>query len=807
MKTKLNYIRKNWFLLIIFVGVLLSFLSLQPLDTNRLDSGKVDTISQYSQLTGKSRRRRRLRKFIIWRYVITLISRNRDQGLLFPRIRFEKLSESSAFQQFTRKLARRKKQHLRARIRKFDDYLQAHNEEIKQLIEQYDEKITKIKSGLSIHAKVKNRWQTLKLELVFQYQRLRDLRRELRMAVGILCISLIILMLTIMTNQDGFAFVSGPLAAGSIFLGSSIIRDNHKKYKAVTEKLAGSGYQPLLDYGWLVESNPSVLYPTVLDNVDWSLFNNLAQKYRRQYSHFLAQERKKAKINKPQKLGQAASQINFLSLLSPLKPGERFNAETCPLELAEDELAELERLSDKKNGGRRFEHNFMPLFKAFVILRFMDIKPSVANVIRSLCGNPYLLVKLQFKDNQLPSYRVIYRFDQVMSRYGLWNEAFDLKLLANIKQGVINPEKEKFLGQDTTHIEACATKGKKKKKCADCVYLAECRQPQATDNTAGTLVKKQTEHHHAHKVALANLLHSELCLGFKVFKGNTNDAKTFSPLLKMFKQKFPEFNFTHILVDGIYDEADCYETAKSCYPQAKLVPSRMNPRNRKDKSIKSRGIVLVNKRGQAVCINRQKMVFVSRDLQNQHYIWGCPFYHPDVTTDKPFTAKEKYRIIEKYKYSRDLNATAKKHGITPKVLKTWVSRMRCAKDKELDPKGMLGLEDECPLKDECCPNARQGRIFRTKAEEYPFVDWDLPQFSYQRRVLVALRLANERIISRLKENLSGDKLFKQNDFNVEAHIAKSLLAQHIFAAVAFSLERPEAIRRIKTFHSMFQKAA
>ena len=290
MKTNLNTIRNKWFLLIIFVGVLLSFWSLQPLEINLPDSGKADTISQYSQLTGKSRRRRRLRKFIIWRYVITLISRNRDQGLLFPRIRFEKLSESSAFQQFTRKLARRKKQHLRARIRKFDDYLQAHNEEIKQLIEQYDEKIAKIKSGLSVHAKVKNRWQTLKLELVFQYQRLRDMRRELRMAVGILCISLIILMLTIMTNQDGFAFVSGPLAAGSIFLGSSIIRDNHKKYKAVTEKLAGSGYQPLLDYGWLVESNPSVLYPTVLDNVDWSLFNNLAQKYRRQYSHFLATE-------------------------------------------------------------------------------------------------------------------------------------------------------------------------------------------------------------------------------------------------------------------------------------------------------------------------------------------------------------------------------------------------------------------------------------------------------------------------------------------------------------------------------------
>jgi hypothetical protein len=233
----------------------------------------------------------------------------------------------------------------------------------------------------------------------------------------------------------------------------------------------------------------------------------------------------------------------------------------------------------------------------------------------------------------------------------------------------------------------------------------------------------------------------------------------------------------------------------------------MNPRNRQDKSVDNRGILLVNKRGQAVCINNQKMVFVSRDLKKQTYIWGCPFYHPDVTSDKPFTAKQKYQIIEQYNYSRDLKGTAKRHGITPKILMTWVSRMKCARDKKLDPKGLRGLEDECPLKDQCCPNAKYGRIFRTQKEDYSFVNWKLPYYSYQRRVIVALRLANERIISRLKENLSGDKLFKQNDFNVEAHIAKSLLAQHIFAAVAFKLEHPEAIRRIKTFHSMFQRTA
>ncbi|UCE08224.1 MAG: transposase, partial [bacterium] len=577
----------------------------------------------------------------------------------------------------------------------------------------------------------------------------------------------------------------------------SIIKNNHREYKKLTDQLVKSGYQPVLDYGWLVESNPSVLYPTVLDNFDWSLFNDLARKYQRCYSDFLAQQRTELTAN------DKCAQIDFLSFFSPLE-SESANSFNCPIELAEDELAEIVRLKSKKNGGRRFEHDFMPLFKTFVILRYMDIKPSVTNVIRTLCGNPYLLVKLQFKHNQLPSQRVIYRFDQVMSSYGLWNEASELGVFDNIKRGVIDPRKERFFGQDTTHVEACATKSKKNKQCAHCPNVADCKHPRLTDNTAGVLVKKRTEHHHAHKLALGNLLHSELCLAFKVFKGNTNDGKTFSPLLEMVKQKFPEFNFSHIFVDGIYDDEDCYEASKTYYPQAKLIPSRINPRNRNDKPIENRGILLVNKRGQAVCINRQKMVFVSRELKKQSYIWGCPVYHPDVTTDKKFTAKQKYQIIEQYKYSRDLSGTAKRHGITPKILRVWVSRMQCAKDKKLDPKGLRGLEDECPLKDQCCPDAKMGRIFRTKAFDYPFIDWELPQFSYQRRVLVALRLANERIISRLKENLSGDKLFKQNDFNVEAHVAKSLLAQHIFASVAFRLEHPEGIRRIKTFHAMFQ---
>jgi hypothetical protein len=807
MKFSAKCIRNKCIILVIIIINLLTFFCLQPLAGHRLDDGRADMVPQWQNTTGKSRRRCRVRRIIIWRFVITIIARNRNERVLIPHISIEKLMQNRAVQRFVKNQARCERQQLRARMRQFETYLHTHAEEFQQLIKKYDNKIEAIKAKLPLTTKLQVAWKQIKLALIFQCQQLRERRRELGLPLAILCLAIIILALSVILNHHDYLIWSGALSAGSLTISSSVIKNNHQQYKEVTTKLARSGFQPVLDYGWLVESNPSVLYPTVLDNFDWSLFNNLASKYQRQYSHFLAQERKKATANKKLTACPTGVQTDLLSLLSPLESGCSFHAEDYPLELSADERDELERLHGKKNGGRRLEHDFMPLLKSFIILRFMDIKPSVANVIRTLCGNPYLLVKLQFSDNQLPSSRVIYRFDQVMSRYGLWNEAFELAGINNIQLKVIDPQKETVAGSDTTHVEACATRGKKKKNCAHCPFLADCGQPQPTDNTAGTVVKKKTEYHHAHKVALFNLLHSELCLAFKVFKGNTNDAMTFSPLLEMFHQKFPEFKFTHILVDGIYDDEACYKAAKEHYPQAKLLPSRMNPRGRKDKAVANRGILLVNKRGQAVCINRQKMVFVSRELKQQTYIWGCPFSHPDVTSAKKFTAPEKYRILEEYRYNRDLEGTAKRHGITAKILMTWDSRRKCARDKKLDPKGWRGLEDECPLKDQCCPRAKYGRIFRTKADEYPFLNWKLPYYSYQRRVIVALRLANERIISRLKENLAGDKLYKQNDFNIEAHIARSLLAQHIFATVAFTLERPDAIRRIKTFHSMFPEAA
>ena len=188
MISYLKNIRNNYILLIIFVIILLAFLSLKPINTPRLDSGKTDTISQFSESRAKSRRRRRMRKIVIGRYVITLSARNRDEGVDFPRIWLQKLAENRTVQQVMQKRAKQQCQQFRAQIRHYEDYLQAHPEHIQQLIEQCNEKIAKRKAAPNLTLKIKMRWLQLKSVVVFQYQCLRDMPSPLRLALGILFI-------------------------------------------------------------------------------------------------------------------------------------------------------------------------------------------------------------------------------------------------------------------------------------------------------------------------------------------------------------------------------------------------------------------------------------------------------------------------------------------------------------------------------------------------------------------------------------------------------------------------------------------
>ena len=104
----------------------------------------------------------------------------------------------------------------------------------------------------------------------------------------------------------------------------------------------------------------------------------------------------------------------------------------------------------------------------------------------------------------------------------------------------------------------------------------------------------------------------------------------------------------------------------------------------------------------------------------------------------------------------------------------------------------------CEFK-ERCSKGRYGRAYRTKADSFPQINWELPQFSKEAQGLLALRTTIERDISWLKQGLKMESLWKRGKKNVIAHVAKCLTSMHIVANVAHKIGHPEFMHRIKTF--------
>lgn len=150
-------------------------------------------------------------------------------------------------------------------------------------------------------------------------------------------------------------------------------------------------YQPFLDYGLV--PNPAVIFPTVIDNYDWGLFKNIAQDYYLSLKEFRAKEERSP-------VGEAKQQQ--LELFDP--------SLFCKRDSVDKNL---------KGAGRK-PQNFMALLKSFICARYMDMEVNSRTICSLLNSNPAFLERMGYKGNIPPSYRVIDRFDQVLTKYNLW---------------------------------------------------------------------------------------------------------------------------------------------------------------------------------------------------------------------------------------------------------------------------------------------------------------------------------------------------------------------------------------------------
>lgn len=472
-------------------------------------------------------------------------------------------------------------------------------------------------------------------------------------------------------------------------------------------------YQPFLDYDFV--PNPAVVFPTVVANYAWEHFLPIAGDYYRGLKDYMLAENEGRRS-----FYGFSDQRAFSFVREPVDRGRGHPG--------------------NPRGAGRKPTDFMALFKSFVCARYMDIEVNSRTICSLLNSNPAFLERMNFEEGRPPSYRVIDRFDQIMTEWGIWEKAAYLVIQINIQEKIIDPEKECFLIVDTTHVPARAKKGKVIKPCRECLFVKDCQWKVPTDDNAGVLVKSQTERYFAHKVGLSTLGRSSLPIDWFVDRGERYDGKFLEPLLGRFVERYPQFPISHVIGNGTFGSKENERLVREKLKAQLVAP--VNPRRCQEVENPARGIKKITKHGRPVCIAGFDMVLHTRSLKSKEYIWVCAKYHPE--------------------------------------------------SPEYEPDFI------CDLRDHCSPG-KFGRAFRTKAKDFPQINWDFPQFSKEAQGLLALRTTIERDVSLLKEGLKMESLWKRGKKNVIAHVAKCLLSMHLVAHVAHKVGRPNDRHKLRSF--------
>lgn len=373
--------------------------------------------------------------------------------------------------------------------------------------------------------------------------------------------------------------------------------------------MSHNSYQPFLDYGLV--PNPAVIFPTVIENYEWEIFNPICKEYHRFLSQIKRKENELLKLRDP---------VNHQRLL---------------FDIPFDDTKERKQNKEinPRNAGRH-PKSFFALFKSFICARYMDIDVNSRTICSLLNSNPAFLERMNFEDNRPPSYRTIDRFDQIMTEYTLWEKASYISIRLNVNEKIIDSEQECAIIVDTTHIPARAKKGKVIKPCRECPLNKLCPYKVPTDDNAGVLTKSKSERYFAHKVGLLTPAKAALPTNFLINRGETFDGHFLEPLLDDFTEKFPQFdNVDYVIGDGTFGSREREKIVRERL-QAQLV-TPINPRKSKEVEYPARGIRKINKYGQPVCISNFGMFLLTKVYATREYLWVCPKLHPESPDYEP----------------------------------------------------------------------------------------------------------------------------------------------------------------------------
>jgi len=242
------------------------------------------------------------------------------------------------------------------------------------------------------------------------------------------------------------------------------------------------------------------------------------------------------------------------------------------------------------------------------------------------------------------------------------------------------------------------------------------------------VVKSQNKKYWAHKASFVGFPKSQVPIDAAALNfASTNDGQTLIPHLKRLQHHVPIAveKANRIFADGAYNTIDNKEFVRDEIGAVLYAP--INPRNTKVPSADNiKGIDHFTKCGVPICDAGLALEMKGRDISNREYIWGPPL------------------IVNNNK--------------------------------------ILPACSQCLLKTNCCPQG-QGRTLRTRASDFPQIDWDNPQHLSRWKKQYCKRTSIERMIKQLKVDYQVEYFNKRDSLNFQGHLDKSMLALHILLSL------------------------
>ena len=421
-------------------------------------------------------------------------------------------------------------------------------------------------------------------------------------------------------------------------------------------------------------------------------------------------------------------------------------------EVPESELPKIEPESvspgvvPKRPGGKK-PKCFFALLKSFLGATLMGFAPEPENVYLLLHSNPSFVRVCGFapkneKDEycfkHVPSLRKLEQFDQIMTEWGIWQSIKLQEVRGNIESGRIKKENE--LVADTTHYYAYSgfetvkyidDKGKEQKKSQSkltkncrCKNRETCEHPWVlADDGAGTIVKSNNKMYWAHKASIIGFPRQGVPLdAVPISDASTFDGETLYPHVKRLFDDLPEIKSSvkRILYDSACDNKELKEKLLNDFGIE--LKASLNPRRKKEVTENlPRGIEKITPYGVPICIAGHEMDYKGMRYENEKFIYQAP------------------------------------------------------QDSEHSPVCLT-----CQHKENCCTNSFiTGRIINISFDLVPHIDTDDPPMAKRFKAIMTRRPSVERMIKRLKCDLSDDRLTKRGNDSFQAYLDKTLIAFHI----------------------------